>query len=595
MMLEGEIGEIHLIERLVELGRERFTGAVRFENDGIIKILYFKTGDVLSASTNDRADSVDEILLRAGKVTREHVKQALARRKESETLGDALLNLGFITRKELTWARRVQAIGVIRSINQWTSGSYTVVADYLPKREEGTLFPLQQIIVELMVTEQDRQPVDRALDGGEAVLVKAPDFDEAFHRLGLNDDAEQIAQAIDGERNAAEIASASGKDAFNVYKLLHALATLGLLEKRTRGGSDYSFATEGVADAADAWEAPVPEEPVPASDPSFEWGPEADAPDVVVAPQPEAEMPVEVPAQAAIAEPPRHVVHEEPPEDLDVAGQAWGFDEAQVETVRRAALPPPPRGPRKEPVAKEKASRGMAWILVAVALIALTFGGFAGWNWWQAHQAPPAAAPAPSAVVTRPPVHPASSRPAVSTAATATVVTPPATAATTTPQEFAPSPTTNVTATSVPVTTASTASAPPATGRMAAANSSPAPLPAKKSGTAPAAAAPQPVATAAGDATRARFDAMAREFAEQGNGVWAVQFELVCQTYSVKKALDTGGKNVWFVPISYRGQSCYRVFWGRFRSREEAQRSVGQVPSVLRSASAPVVVRVASP
>ena len=54
MKLEGDIGELNLIERLVELGRERFTGAVRFENDGIIKIIYFKGGDVLSASTNDR-------------------------------------------------------------------------------------------------------------------------------------------------------------------------------------------------------------------------------------------------------------------------------------------------------------------------------------------------------------------------------------------------------------------------------------------------------------------------------------------------------------------------------------------------------------
>ena len=189
MSFEGEIGEIDLIQRLVELGSEQFTGAIRFESDGIIKIVYFKGGDVLSASTNDRTDAVDEILLRANKVTREHVKQALAKRKESETLGDALLGLGFITRKELTWARRVQVIGILRSIIGWKTGSYTIVADYLPKREEGTLFPLAQIIVELVVTDTDRTKSEQAMESGNAIFVKAPNFDDAFRRLGLNEDA----------------------------------------------------------------------------------------------------------------------------------------------------------------------------------------------------------------------------------------------------------------------------------------------------------------------------------------------------------------------------------------------------------------------
>src|SRR6266542_875698 len=94
MQLEGHLADIDVVQTLVELWREKFTGAFRFEQDGVIKIIYFKAGDVLSASTNDRTDSIDEILLRAGKVSREHLKQALAKRKESETLGDALLNLG---------------------------------------------------------------------------------------------------------------------------------------------------------------------------------------------------------------------------------------------------------------------------------------------------------------------------------------------------------------------------------------------------------------------------------------------------------------------------------------------------------------------
>ncbi|MGA7613775.1 MAG: DUF4388 domain-containing protein, partial [Thermoanaerobaculia bacterium] len=234
MTFEGEINEIELIPRLLELGSQHFTGAIRFENDAFIKIIYFKDGNVLSASTNDRSDSIDEILLRGGKVTREHLKQALARRKENETLGDALLTLGFITRKELTWARRVQVVGVIRSILQWQSGSYTIVQDYLPKREEGTFFLLPHVILELLVTSQDREAIEKEMEGGSVVFAAAPDFDATYRTLGLNQDADRITALVDGNRSADEIASSSANDSFTVYKLLYALEVLGLIRAKPK-------------------------------------------------------------------------------------------------------------------------------------------------------------------------------------------------------------------------------------------------------------------------------------------------------------------------------------------------------------------------
>src|SRR5438105_3622994 len=82
--------------------------------------------------------------------------------------------------KEPTWARRVQVIGILRSIIGWKTGSYTIVADYLPKREEGTLFPLAQIIVELVVTDTDRTKSEQAMESGNAIFEKAPNFDDAF-------------------------------------------------------------------------------------------------------------------------------------------------------------------------------------------------------------------------------------------------------------------------------------------------------------------------------------------------------------------------------------------------------------------------------
>jgi len=512
MSFEGEIGELNLVGRLVELGREHFTGAIRFEQDGIIKIVYFKGGDVLSASTNDRTDAVDEILLRAGKVSKEHVKQALSKRKENESLGDALLNLGFITRKELTWGRRIQVIGILRSVRAWDHGSYAIVADYLPKREEGTLFPLQQILIELFVTEPDRQPFERALDGGSAVLAKTDGFDEAFQRLGLNEEAAEIASKIDGKTSAAEIAAATGKDVFNTYKLLEALRALGLVrknEEKPQAKDELGFGSVGVADAADAWSS--------GRMPAFETEPE---------PPVEPMMESAPPPAAAIPAP-------------GAADIQWGFDEAQIETASRASAPPlppkaaratqtqtrrtPPQFTKPQP---KKQRRAPVFPLIVLLLIAAA--GFAGWWWWKGKgQQRVAPQPAPKAVA----------RPII--------------------KSSPPPPTTTTLAAVVP----------------------PAPAPVPQPSVAPL---PPAARTAAGGG------------APQSKAKFTIQVELVCQEASLRKATEIGGANVWSVPISYRGQQCYRVFWGRYATRENAEAGTTQIPASLRT-SKPVVITIPQP
>ncbi|MGZ4810923.1 MAG: DUF4388 domain-containing protein, partial [Thermoanaerobaculia bacterium] len=537
---------------------------------GVIKILYFKGGDILSASTNDRSDSVDELLLRAGKVTREHVKQALAKRKENETLGDALLNLGFITRKELTWGRRVQVISVIRSVRSWKTGTYTIVADYLPKREEGTLFPLEQILVELIVTEQDRSEFERALDGGSAVFQKAANFDTHYHDLGLNEDADAVAAQIDGERAASEVASFAGRDAFNVFKLLHAFSVLGLIERKGKPQPSPEFSSQhagddllssaGVADADDVWNptapgtAPVPPPAAQAEPDLSEFG---DAPTL------------EIPVMSLPPEPPR-------PQPRSV--------EIPEAPKRRPATQPGTRGSRPvltSPGTKQKAGGSRRLIGIIVVLLLVGVGAFGAWQWWKkktagqpivTHARPVATKKAAPRVTFVPP-------PSVSTMTTVTPATSSAHGA-----EVA-KPDQNVTTS--PQTT---------TRQPAIVTSKPAPIAPKPAPetTKPVAAKPEapPSVPATRTATTGdKYADMAREYERTANGTYTVQFELVCQTASLAKAVDAGGSKVWFVPISYRGQSCYRVFWGRFNSRESAALAVSGIPRDLRG-PAPAVVRV---
>ncbi len=605
MSFEGEIGEIDLIQRLVELGSEQFTGAIRFESDGIIKIVYFKGGDILSASTNDRSDAIDEILLRAGKVTREHVKQALAKRKESETLGDALLGLGFITRKELTWARRVQVIGILRSILGWKNGSYTIVADYLPKREEGTLFPLPQIIVELTVTDNDRAKSEQVMDSGRAVFRKSADFDDAFRRLGLNEDAEQIAAEIDGTSSAAEVAARSGKDVFNVYKLLEALRLLRLLTRIDKPDAEHEVlaAAHSNVDNPDF----TLDDVAPTVPPSSvqEWAVNSESQTLKL---PAVKAPLSAPASSEpLVAPPSRSVWDDPTDDdvpsasrldsppvVEAVEPQWGFDEAQIEAARRAAEPANEKRAVAAPAPASGSGGRRSFLIPLLVLLLVAAGAYGGWVWWQGHRAPArvvAVHHAPPKL--RPVVNEIASTipaPMVTTSVagsmTSTQTSPPPPSQTATSASTATVPAVKPAAVSATVAPALHPVAPAVRTSTAARKTPPEivpPVPSAK----PAVAA---VPTDSADAVRAKYDGMARDFAAKTEGTHTLQFELVCETASITRALNADAKNVWFLPTSYRGRPCYRVFWGRFNSAAEAAAASKQLPREL--GSVPVAVKI---
>jgi septal ring-binding cell division protein DamX len=85
---------------------------------------------------------------------------------------------------------------------------------------------------------------------------------------------------------------------------------------------------------------------------------------------------------------------------------------------------------------------------------------------------------------------------------------------------------------------------------------------------------------------------MARQFAANPSGKFTVQIALVCQTSSITTALDGGGDRIWFTPTTYRGQSCYRLFWNRYETREAAERGIADIPAAVRSGANPVVVAI---
>ena len=705
METEGTLEGFDVLAALVDLWRRKFTGALRFERESFIKIFYFHDGVVVAATSNDPPDQVGEILKKSSKITDEQLR-TVEESGGARSIADRLITAGFITRKELLWALKMQLIEMIGSILRWPDGSWSLVENYLPKRTENVSFLTQHVLLELILRSGDRNLILGRIISPDDVLVKSVERAEDYRALDLSKDADAIVSRLDGTTSTAEIAASSKIDDFSVFKLLGALKLLGVLgpvgselpseegmpslesalaapEPSFDAGAPVAFEMEpaGVDFGAPVDLSPpeLPSVPMPAPEPepiaapSFELDvapsapamsfepmpelPEPPMPEPGFAPSFEPEMP-EPAFEAAPPAPPVQMSIPEPEPEME-APLAGGFAPEPDAPVRRAWEPPPittaviptmattDLDPLNEPTLSSGRTLGgitpeadedspsldsslgetfeepderrhstqrlpgtkanIGFLPKAPTQAARTrrmmiFGGvalalalFAGGGWFVVRKFFSSSADTPPVVVPRPkpkPIPPAvvttarelpTPAPAETTASAAAATSSPtapktaiaastgkpsplptATVALTPPKSAAPPPKPVATVAAVPVKTA----APPP---VKATPPAPAPVPA------PVKPVPAPA--------MADYRAMARQFADKARSYpkdgWTIQVELVCADESVERALQfqTGTFKIWFIPISYRGKSCYRVFTGVYKTEAEARNAAANLPS----------------
>ena len=240
---------------------------------------------------------------------------------------------------------------------------------------------------------------------------------------------------------------------------------------------------------------------------------------------------------------------------------------------------------------------------------------------------PPAAAPVRTATAPRPAHSPTSAptrpptavptTPAPSKTSTPTPTPPPPSPTKTpTPSATRPAPTRTLTPTATatrPMPTRSPTAVPtrPAPTRRPAAAPTlvvptkrpPTPVPTRPAPARAPSPAPQPSPPAAGGTGgTSRADWLRRAerdrqlLSKRRDVRYAVQLELACELETLEKAWkwDKPAGTMWLLTTSYRGQTCFRVLWGRYATLAQAKAAKERVPGFFTApGSRPAVVSVA--
>jgi hypothetical protein len=133
-LLTGNLNAIYLSQILQHLQSIRATGVLTVEHDSQVKSIHLKEGQIVFASSNLEQDRLGEMLLKAGKLTRQQYAQSVEVLKATgKRQGAVLVELGFLTPKELFDGLKYQILEILYSLFLLTEGGYRFVAGELPR------------------------------------------------------------------------------------------------------------------------------------------------------------------------------------------------------------------------------------------------------------------------------------------------------------------------------------------------------------------------------------------------------------------------------------------------------------------------------
>jgi hypothetical protein len=224
---------------LARLHDEGFTGKLVFARDDVQKLVFLDVGRPVFANSNLPHDRMGDLLYREGKITREQ----FARSREivagtGRRMGEILVEMGFLKRRELLPAVRRHVEDIIYSLFAWDSGTVTLAQGDAAQDERIRLATHPTALLFEGIRRKMDLPRLRARVGGDETVIvplKRDDIASALAEADLATEERAAADLFDGRRTLAEVVGMSRIDATSVWQLAHALCALGLARAVEKG------------------------------------------------------------------------------------------------------------------------------------------------------------------------------------------------------------------------------------------------------------------------------------------------------------------------------------------------------------------------
>jgi hypothetical protein len=237
-ILQGDLSRVQLPDVLSFVSMIRRSGKLVLRLGAMERILVWKDGDIVFATSNSPEDSLGLFLLRNGKITQQQYDESKRRVTPQLRHGKLLVQMGAISPKDLWWGVKNQALDIIYRLFEWQSGSFEFVESMEDISSEKIVLSLNtsSVIMEGIRRLDESARIREKVPNLDIVFMKIPGVTPDFDELEMSESEVAVYNDIDGMRSVRGlIAQASDLTEFDVTRILFQLVSARLIEPAPEG------------------------------------------------------------------------------------------------------------------------------------------------------------------------------------------------------------------------------------------------------------------------------------------------------------------------------------------------------------------------
>ncbi|MBN2431035.1 MAG: DUF4388 domain-containing protein [Acidobacteria bacterium] len=231
MLLKGSLKVTTLPEILHSICISKETGILTLQQFNVKKKIYFEEGKIAFAYSNQRKDSLGDVLLRSGTIALEMYLKTADQIRPGLRHGQILLREKVITTQQLITAVHSQVQDIIFSLFHWVEGTFEFEKEEKNKETIKLNISSSDLILSGVKRITDWSIISKMIGAIDNVMEESPEFETKLSEIQLDDQENDIVKYAVG-RSIEDVLGYSLLNDYETCRLLAGFITIDLFRIR---------------------------------------------------------------------------------------------------------------------------------------------------------------------------------------------------------------------------------------------------------------------------------------------------------------------------------------------------------------------------